>query len=148
MTDEYNEPSGEARGLARSTARLSNALTGLDTESLARRPSPNEWNAWDVAYHVAQMEVWYFAKLCEATSDDPAEAMRRFLNAWRQLRIEGIALAGGIPPEGLDRAGVLSGVPDWTPRQLLERIAAHDREHAAQVEAAVASRPPTDPAPA
>ncbi|MGE0540730.1 MAG: DinB family protein [Dehalococcoidia bacterium] len=122
--------------LAASTAEVFDALAGLDAGQLVRRPAPDEWSAWDIAYHVAQIEVWYVAKLCEAASDDAPAAMDRFLDAWRQLRRFGLELTERIPAERLDAVGLLSGVPDWTPRQLIERMAAHDLEHAAQANAA------------
>jgi hypothetical protein len=108
------------------------ALYGLDGEQLMRRPAPGEWSAWDIAYHVAQIEVWYFAKLCEAAFPNPADAMRAFVLYWRSQRQQGLAVAGDIPLERLDTPALLGGVPEWTPRQLLERMAAHDREHADQ----------------
>ena len=122
--------------LARSTAALQSALTGLDTEMLNRRPAPGEWSAWDIAYHVAQIEVWYVAKLCEASAADASQALARFMELWFAMRAQALALAAEIPDDRLDRAGLLSGVPNWTPRQLVERMAAHDREHAAQARAA------------
>jgi hypothetical protein len=118
--------------LSDSTARILGALSGLDAEQLASRPAPDAWSAWDIAYHVAQIEVWYVAKLCEAASVDAPAAMERFLEAWRQLRQFALTLAQQIPPERMDTPRLLSGVPDWTPRQLVERMAAHDREHAQQ----------------
>jgi hypothetical protein len=126
----------EVIDLARSSDEIQRALAGFDAEQLARRPAPGEWSAWDIAYHLAQIEVWYFAKLCEAASDDPPSALARFMRALGQMRSAGVAVASAIPEERLDTPGLLGGVPDWTPRQLLERIAAHDREHAAQVIAA------------
>jgi hypothetical protein len=126
----------DVRALTRSSANLLDALSGLDARRLAQRPAPDEWSAWDIAYHVAQIEVWYFAKLCEAASHDAPAAMARFLTAWQAIRAQGLALVAALPRERLDEAGLLSGVPDWTPRQLLERMAAHDQEHAAQARAA------------
>ena len=143
MNDAGDEPSAEVRDLARSTARLFGVLSGLDAERLTRRPAPGEWSVWDIAYHVAQIEIWYLAKLCEAASIDAPAAAERFLSAWQQLRSQGLALAGEIAPERLDVPGLLTGVPDWTPRHLLERMAAHDREHVEQ--ASVAGRPEGGP---
>jgi hypothetical protein len=125
------------RELARSTAMLRSALSGLDSAALGRRPVPGEWSAWDIAYHVAQLEIWYLAKLCEAATQEPAQAMERFMQLWFDMRSRGLSMAAEISPERLDAAGLLAGVPDWTPRLLLERMAAHDREHAAQARAAV-----------
>jgi hypothetical protein len=85
----------------------------------------------------AEIEVWYLATLCEAASTGPAQALAAFGDAWQRLRAESLALASTIPEERLNREGQLSGVPDWTPRQLLERIAAHDDEHTVQVDAAI-----------
>jgi hypothetical protein len=132
--DPYPPEWGE---LAGSTDGLLGALYGLNEEQLARRTAVGEWSAWDIAYHVAQMEVWYLAKLCEAACSSAPEAMREFVVWWRSQRQKALALADAIPPERLDTPGLLGGVPDWTPRQLLERMAAHDREHTAQVQAAV-----------
>jgi hypothetical protein len=129
--------SGEAAELAPTTEAVQRAFRALDADTLARRPAPQEWSAWDVAYHLAQIEVWYVAKLCEAASAGPAEALARFIEVWSSMRAQGLALAAAIPRERLDVAGLLGGVPDWTPRHLVERIAAHDREHVAQVETAV-----------
>jgi hypothetical protein len=100
---------------------------------IERRPEDGGWNAWEVAYHLLDLERWYIAKLCEAVSADRPGALARFLGVWSRLRDETIALARALPPERLDQAGVLSGVPDWTPRTLLDAISAHDQEHAAQV---------------
>ena len=137
MSDHHLGPTPAARDLAQSTARLHDALAHLTAEQLERRPGPGEWSTWDIAYHVAQIEVWYLAKLCEAVAADRAEAFRLFVGLWQTARAEGLALAGRIPSARLDQPGLLGGVPDWTPRELLQRIAAHDREHAAQVDAAV-----------
>lgn len=124
--------------LRRSTEAVRAAFSGLDAQALARRPAPTAWSAWDIAYHVAQIEVWYAAKICEA-ADDPAEALRRFLGLWSAMRAAALTIAQAIPDGRLDVPGLLGGVPDWTPRQLLERIAAHDQEHAAQVREAADS---------
>jgi hypothetical protein len=118
--------------LAASTAQILGALSGLDAEQLASRPASDAWSAWDIAYHVAQIEVWYVAKLCEAANVDAPAAIEQFLEAWRRLREFALTLVEQIPPEQMDTPGLLSGVPDWTPRQLVERIVAHDREHAQQ----------------
>jgi uncharacterized damage-inducible protein DinB len=133
----------EVRALAASTERLFEALSGLDAEQLTRRPAPDAWSVWDIAYHIAQMEVWYLAKLCEAASTGAPAALERFLQVWRQVRRQGLALADEIPADHLDRPGLLTGVPDWTPRDLLALMAAHDEEHAEQAAAAArSSRPP------
>src|SRR5262245_44102583 len=108
MTEDDSTPDAPApvvRSLAQSTARLLDALSGLDAEALRRRPEPEAWSAWDIAYHVAQIEVWYFAKLCEAASTDGPGAMERFLRGWRRLRTQGLALAEEVPEERLDRPG-------------------------------------------
>lgn len=139
MSDGEVEIRTAGQDLAASTEQVLAALSGCDAEQLLRRPAPEEWSAWDIAYHIAQIEVWYVAKLCEAASPDAPAAMERFLTAWQQLRRFGLALAAQIPPERLDTPGLLSGVPNWTPRQLLERMASHDREHAEQAIAAVSA---------
>jgi hypothetical protein len=131
MSDAVGQPPEAAR-LARSTEDLLASLSDLDAAALLRRPAADEWSAWDIAYHVAQIEVWYLAKLCEAAAADAPEAMAHFVEAWRSLRATGLALAARIPAGRLDAAGLLGGVSDWTPRELLGRIADHDEEHAEQ----------------
>src|SRR3712207_8818143 len=93
----------EIDALVASTAELLTTLAGVDAERLLRRPAADQWSAWDIAYHVAQIEVWYFAKLCEAASADAPAAMRRFLDAWQQLRSSGTELARAIPRERMDK---------------------------------------------
>jgi hypothetical protein len=132
-----------ARLLSVSTADLVDALSGLMDEALARRPAPEEWSAWDIAYHVAQIEVWYIAKLCEAAAGGPAAALTRFTDVFAGMRARALDLVRALPPERLDAPGQLTGVPDWTPRDLVERMAAHDHEHAAQTRTATASIEPS-----
>jgi hypothetical protein len=127
-----NSTATAVRNLAVSTAEMLEALSELDEVRLVRRPAPEEWSAWDIAYHVVQMEVWYLAKLCEAASADVSMAMEFFLEAWQRLRRLELSLVSQIPPERMDTPGLLTGVPDWTPRRLIEAMAAHDREHARQ----------------
>lgn len=136
----------EVDALVASTNDLYGTITGLTAEELIRRPAPGEWSAWDIAYHIVQIEVWYLAKLCEASAADTPEAMHNFLDAWRLLRQRGLELARAIPEDRLDTAGLLSGVPNWTPRGLLDAIAAHDREHREQARAALGGAEPAEPA--
>lgn len=133
--DENREGLQLVADLAASKAALETAFDNLDSTAL-RRPAPGEWSAWDIAYHVAQIEVWYLAKLCEASSSDPLAALDEFLAVWDLMRSRALGLASRLATERLDEQGALSGVPDWTPRRLVERMAAHDREHAEQVTAA------------
>ena len=123
-------------GLEAGRAAVLMALAGQTDEELARRPPDGGWNAWEIAYHLFDIERWYIAKLCEAATADRAAALARFMTVWARLRDEAVALARDIPPERLDAPGLLGGVPDWTPRGLLAAIAAHDYEHAAQIQAA------------
>lgn len=118
--------------LRRSSEALAAAFAGMDEPALLHRPAPDEWSAWDIAYHIAQIEVWYYAKLCEASAADPAAAVQRFLTGWQDLRARAVALAEQLPGDRLAERGLLTGVPEWSVGDLLERIAAHDREHAAQ----------------
>jgi hypothetical protein len=123
------------------------AYAHITAAELDRRPQDGGWSAWEVAYHLLDIERWYIAKLCEATAPDRAAALARLLGVWAQLREETLALARAVPPARLDRAGLLSGVPDWTPRRLLGAITAHDHEHAAQVRAARGTQPPATTGP-
>lgn len=113
------------------------AAVGADIE---RRPADGGWNAWEIAYHLLDMERWYIAKLCEAVAPDRPAALACFLQVWSRLRDEALTLVGAIPTDRLDTSSLLSGVPDWTPRALLAAMATHDREHAAQVLALSLSR--------
>jgi uncharacterized damage-inducible protein DinB len=128
---------------AASRAAVLAAFAHITEAELDRRPADGEWSAWEIAYHLLDIERWYIAKLCEATAPprlagapDRTAALARLLAVWARLREETLALARAVPPERLDQAGLLSGVPDWTPRRLLRAIVTHDHEHAAQVRAA------------
>lgn len=124
-------------------AAVLSAFAGAGTEASQRAPDGG-WSAWEVAYHLLDIERWYIAKLCEASAADRAEALARFVAVWARLRDEAIALARDVPAERLHVAGLLSGVPDWTPGGLIASMSAHDREHAAQVTSArarVATKP-------
>lgn len=123
--------------LRASTDTLIAALSGLDAARLLSRPAADAWSAWDIAYHVAQIEVWYAAKLCEASAPSPPAAMNSFVELWSALRQASLRLAAAIPTERFDQAGLLGGVPTWTPRALLQAMAEHDHDHAAQVRDAV-----------
>lgn len=122
--------------LGDSTARVLDALAAASEEEVTARAAAGDWSAWEIAYHLFDIERWYVAKLCEAVAGSRAEALTRFVAGWRALRRETEELVAALPPDRLDRPGILSGVPAWTPRTLVEAIAAHDREHAAQALAA------------
>lgn len=126
--------------LLRSGEALAAAFADIDAPSLLQRPAAGEWSAWDIAYHVAQIEIWYYAKLCEAVYPDPVAAVRHFLAGWQELRVRAVALAEQLPTARLAQRGLLTGVPEWSAHDLLERVAAHDLEHAAQALAARATQ--------
>jgi hypothetical protein len=126
----------EIAALEASTAAVLVALRGCVGDEPVRRPSDGGWNAREIAYHLLDIERWYAAKLCEAVALDQSAALDRFMDVWSRLRAETLALARAVPSDRLDRRGLLSGVPAWTPRDLLAAMAAHDREHAAQALAA------------
>ncbi len=119
--------------LQQSTAVVLAAFAGIDGDAIGRRPAPGAWSAWEIAYHLVDIERWYAAKLCEAVTPERSAALARFMALWADLRAATLDLARAIPAEHLDRPGLLSGVPEWTPRALLHAIAAHDVEHATQV---------------
>lgn len=131
MADDLTTP------LLRSSSTLQDVLSSGDAQALRRRPAQGEWSAWDVAYHVAQLEVWYIAKLCEAAGADAPAAMAHFVAVWQAMRDQAIILAASIPEQRLDQPGLLGGVPDWTPRHVLERMTAHDEEHTTQAREAM-----------
>jgi hypothetical protein len=120
--------------LRQSVAEVLAAFDSTDGE-VERRPAGGGWNAWEIAYHLLDIERWYVAKLCEAVAPGKPAALQRFLMAWARLRDEALGLAAQLPPERMDTPGLLTGVPDWTPRVLLAAMAGHDHEHAAQVRA-------------
>ncbi len=133
--------------LAAGRAAALAAFAHMTEAELDRRLADGEWSAWEIAYHLLDIERWYIAKLCEATAPDRTAALARLLAVWARLREETLALARELPAERLDQPGLLSGVPDWTPRRLLVAIATHDHEHAAQVRAARGAQPPVEAAP-
>jgi hypothetical protein len=137
---EHQHP---ADALLTSRDRALAAFTEAGSQ-IEQRPADGGWNAWEIAYHLFDIERWYIAKLCEASTSDRPAALQRFLAVWSRLRDEAAAIAADIPAERMDVPGLLSGVPDWTPRLLIDAMAAHDHEHAAQVrDAASPARDPT-----
>ncbi len=127
--------------LAEGRAAVVAALSDLTAQQASQRPPDGGWNAWEIAYHVFDIERWYIAKLCEAAAPDRAAALDRFVAVWSRLRDESIRLVDEIPPQRLGQAGLLSGVPEWTPAGLIAAMAAHDREHAEQALAARRAAP-------
>lgn len=123
---------GRETSLSAGKAAVLAALRGLTVEDAAARPADGGWSAWEIAYHLFDIERWYIAKLCEAVAPGRSDALDRFITIWSWLREESIRLARAIPAQRLSETGLLSGVPDWTPAGLIAAIAAHDREHAAQ----------------
>ena len=147
----FERPAGYKRGqqqrtlsaqqqLASGRDQLLDLLYGLDGDAITRRPAPGSWNIWEIAYHLFDIERWYIAKLCEAVSADQPAALRQFIGAWAKLRDITLELSAIVPPERLDQPGLLSGVPDWTPRALLQMIADHDNEHGGQISEALAAQ--------
>ncbi|MBI3969521.1 MAG: DinB family protein [Chloroflexi bacterium] len=109
------------------------AFADLSPDEVHRRPAPGEWSPWEMVYHLASAEVWWVAKLCEATAPDRHVATARLLDLWRTLRTAAFEYAGELDPGRLDQPGQLTGVPDWTPRILLESFVTHAQEHAQQL---------------
>lgn len=107
----------------------------IDEAAITRRP-PGGWSVWEIAYHLMDMERWFLAKVCEAASGSRAEALTHFVLQWSRLREDVATRLQTMPADRMDVPGLLSGVPGWTPRALLAVMAAHDREHLAQIRAA------------
>ncbi len=133
-------------------ADLLASFEGLDEETFNHQPSclPSTdcaGSIGDVLWHVGLVEDWTRRTVDQGVNDrDPAPYTRRdrpaiartpeYLREWlEQTRRPLLALLRRLPEDQLQRVFVLSNGEQRMARRMLEQVAAHDREHAAQIRA-------------
>jgi uncharacterized damage-inducible protein DinB len=125
---------------------------GASDAELRQRPSDGEWALIELLAHIPDVDRYYLSE-ARAIRDEPghmfvyfdeeawarenADAIRRearavrFAMAWAHKEV--VRWAESLTPDELDRAGGHPRTGSITVRQMLERIANHDRNHAEQV---------------
>lgn len=129
------------------------AVEGISRVAFEREPPQAEdaadrgWSVRDVLWHVGLVEDWIRRTVAQGTEGRPTTAYAHrdrpkiaqtpeYLAEWLdQCRRPLLALLRRLPDDALDRAFTLPDGGSRMPRRMIEHIAAHDREHAAQVRA-------------
>ncbi|MGE3961219.1 MAG: DinB family protein [Dehalococcoidia bacterium] len=130
------------------------SFAGIDQATFDRAPAPADptdraWSVGDVLWHVGLVEDWIRRTVDQGVHDrDPAPYAHRdrpaiartpeYLAEWlEQTRRPLLALLRRLPEDQLGRVFVLTSGERRMVRPMLEHIAAHDREHAAQIRAQI-----------
>jgi hypothetical protein len=146
--------------LARTADELGEALRGFDSPFLGRRPAAEAWAPIEVISHLRDSEEWFLVRcrLVLAVDEPPFPRNnpdrwaieRQYLRhdaaaaveAFRRLRLETLAMFGGMSEADWQRGGVhLDGRGRRTVDEFLTVIAWHDDNHLDQLRRALAGRP-------
>ena len=139
-------------------AALLAACDGLDDAALRRRPPPRHaepveaWTVIELLAHLPDVDRYYLSQAQQlrdvpghafsyfdedAWARDNADAIERDAHALKQSMAAAhrdvVRWAGALTPEELDRAGGHPRRGSITVREMLQRIANHDRTHTEQV---------------
>lgn len=163
MSDDVHDGTGDLERLSAelesARAELLASFEGISRAAFERVPEADDAggdadagrrrSVRDLLWHVGLVEDWTRRTVDQGVNgrdtapyehrDRPAIAQApEYLVAWleqchRPLR----ALLRRLPEDTLDRPFTITTGESQTPRQLLEHLAAHDREHAAQIAARV-----------
>lgn len=125
------------------------AFQGIPQDAFERpcveRPTGEPWAVRDVLWHIGLVEDWTRRAVDQGVRGEtpPADAPRtrpeiaqtpEYLGAWlEQCRRPLLALLRRLPEDALERSFALADGQATTTRRMLERVAAHDREHAEQI---------------
>jgi len=139
---------------------LLGSFEGITAEEFERVPEASDsapddrrWSIRDVLWHVGLVEDWIRRTVDQAIGDrTPAPYAHRerpaiaetpeYLAEWlEQCRRPLLALMRRLPDDALDRVFTLSDGDQRMVRPMLEHVAHHDREHAAQIGALRGIRP-------
>jgi uncharacterized damage-inducible protein DinB len=135
-------------------AELLAACEGASDAELRRRPSDGEWAVIEVLAHIPEVDRYYLSE-ARKIRDDPGHMFVYFDEAgWKRdnthaierdaravklvmaiAHEEVVRWAESLTPDELERSGGHPRRGSITVRQMLERIANHDRNHAEQVRA-------------
>jgi uncharacterized damage-inducible protein DinB len=143
--------------LAATADELVGVVTSATAEQLSRAPAPGEWPASAVLAHLVHTEVVYGVRVgMIVTEDRPAIAAydqgawadrfgavdgdpARSLPLWQALRARNLAVLAGLRDADWRRAGDHAERGTESVADIVEHLVTHDREHVAQLRAALAT---------
>ncbi len=136
-------------------SELERLVSGVSSEQLRKRSTPEKWSPAEVLAHLAEAEItstWRYrqmlehdgcslpgfgqelwAKLGSYPNRDPQESLQLF----RLLRQTNLQMFDMLSPEEWKRHGVHTERGEMTVRDLAVQIAGHDINHVAQLKAAL-----------
>jgi hypothetical protein len=136
------------------------ALAGVTSEELDRRPAPGAWTAREVVHHLADSETNSYIRLRRMLVADGAEIQAYDEAAWaaeprlgydgpielplavvQAVRASTTALLRGLAPEDFTRAGHHAEHDAYSVQTWLEIYAAHAHDHADQIRRARRGEP-------
>ena len=126
------------------------ALSGITTDELDRRPPGDEWTAREICHHMADSEATAYIRLRRLVAEDNPtivgydgdEFARRLhydrpiepsLDVLRAVRIASLQLLESLTPEEWQRAGMHTESGPYSVETWLGIYANHPREHAEQI---------------
>ncbi len=140
--------------LRNARSQLLAACDGASAGDLRRRPSNGEWAVTEVLAHIPDVDRYYLSEARairdepghmfvyfdeEAWQRDNADAIERDMRSVRLAMVQAhrdvLRWAESLTSDELEHAGGHPRVGSITVRQMLKRIANHDRNHAQQVQA-------------
>ena len=142
--------------LAYSRSDLLALVCHLPDDLLDRVPCPDAFSIRRILRHVGNAEEWYVSRIVPADSlpadwkDDEALPIFGFLDMERRTALEQLRSLDETQRSSVFHPVVWTEHPEegWTARKVLRRFAEHEREHARQIEALLASSGvPASPAP-
>ena len=132
---------------------LAVAITGAAGSEVDFVPQPGQWSIRQIVAHLADAEIVATMRLRQILAEDDPKLQAWDQNAWatkldyarrkpsqsletfRRIRGENYELIKDLPESGFDRAGIHSDRGRMTLRQLVQLIAEHAENHAAQLRA-------------
>lgn len=132
---------------------LAVAITGAAGSEVDFAPHPGQWSIRQIVAHLADAEIVATMRLRQILAEDDPKMQAWDQNAWatkldyarrkpsqsletfRRIRGENYELIKDLPESSFERAGVHSDRGRMTLKQLVQLIAEHAENHAAQLRA-------------
>lgn len=133
--------------------QLEQLISGVPSEKLAARPTPEKWSVTELLAHLAEAEIvstWRYRQMIEHdgcslpgfgqelwarlggyAARDPQESLLVF----RVLRETNLRMFDGLTPEEWERHGIHLERGEMSVHDLAVQIAGHDINHLAQIKA-------------
>jgi len=139
--------------LRRGAELVAVSITGAAGSEVDYVPEPGKWSIRQIVAHLADAEIVATMRLRQLIAEENPKIEAWDENAWasnldyarrkpsqsletfRRIRSENYELLKDLPPAAFDRAGQHSQRGQITLRQLLQLIAEHAENHAAQLRA-------------